>query len=62
MSIQEYLEARKSMENATRKVEEIVGIIKHASSLLTNWKKVIIANVSGGFPMHLGLSTTTPAI
>jgi len=51
--ISEYQTALREFEQATRRVERIVGIISDASSKLGDWQRVSVANINVGFPAEI---------
>jgi hypothetical protein len=57
-----YQSALKELAAAEHRAEAVVRVITDAADKLRNWRRVMIANGSGGFPPAIGLRIDSPSI
>jgi hypothetical protein len=60
--IREYLDARARLDNQTRLTEAVVKIVRDGANALSEWRRAVVANVSGGFPAELVMNERSPTI
>lgn len=60
--IEQYQQAVAEVKAAIGEAERLVRIVSSGAAALREWKRMMMSNVQGGFPMEIALSPHSPTI
>ena len=60
--IAQYQQAVAALKSAIAGAERVVRVVTGGASALRDWRKTMVSNSSGGFPMEVALSRQSPSI
>ena len=60
--ISQYQQAAATLKATIAEAERVVRVVTGGASALREWRKTMVSNSKGGFPMEIGLSPHSPSI
>lgn len=61
-AISQYQQAVTNLKAAKSEAERVARVVSEGASALREWRKTMVSNAQGGFPMEIALSRSNPNI